>query len=141
GSTIHHVQQGRAIRNRAGHGLEHFGYVDGRSQPLMLEEDIENEAELDGIAHWDPAFPLSPVLVADPFAMDSRRENQGKTDPLAFGSFFVFRKLEQRVRDFKSKEQHLADTLHLKGDDRERAGALIVGRFEDGTPVTLSSEP
>ncbi len=132
GGAVIHTQIGKAIRNPDGNGLEHFGYVDGRSQPLMLLEDIEKESRDEGIAHWDPAFPLSTALVPDPLANDP--------DKLSFGSFFVFRKLEQRVKDFKTREQDLADKLGLTGEDRERAGALIVGRFEDGTPVTMSAE-
>ena len=129
GGTVVHVQHGRALKNAAGKGIEHFGYVDGRSQPLMLHEDIEDEAMTGGTARWDPAFPLGAALVKDP----------GVTDPNIFGSLFVFRKLEQHVRDFKTREQEVADILVLKGnDDRERAGAFIVGRYEDGTPITLS---
>jgi hypothetical protein len=36
------------------------------------------------------------------------------------------------------REQNLADALKLKGPDRARAGAMAVGRFEDGTPLVLS---
>ena len=126
-------QIGKAIRNSVGNGLEHFGYVDGRSQPLMLLEDIESESRDEGIARWDPTSALSKALVADPLAADAAG--------LSFGSFFIFRKLEQRVRAFKTREQDLADALKLKGaDDRELAGALVVGRFEDGTPVTMSDK-
>lgn len=129
GGGIIHVQHGKALRNAAGRGIEHFGYVDGRSQPLLLQEDIDHEAETAGTARWDPAFPLGAALVKD----------LGATDPNAFGSLFIFRKLEQHVRDFKTREQQVADTLLLTGaDNRERAGAFIVGRFEDGTPITLS---
>ena len=127
-----HVQTGKAIRNTFGNGLEHFGYVDGRSQPLMLLEDIEKESRDEGIAHWDPTFPLSTALVGDPLANDP--------DGLSFGSFFIFRKLEQDVRGFKTREQDLADSLGMTGADRERAGAFVVGRFEDGTPVTMAGE-
>ena len=131
GCTLVHKQDGKAIRNKAGNGLEHFGYVDGRSQPLMLVEDIEVESRDEGIAHWDPTASLDKALVADPMT---------NADSLAFGSFFIFRKLEERVQDFKTREQELADALDLTGEDRELAGALVVGRFEDGTPVTMSSE-
>ncbi|MBM3222261.1 MAG: hypothetical protein FJZ47_00435 [Candidatus Tectomicrobia bacterium] len=55
------------------------------------------------------------------------------------GSYVVFRKLEQRVRAFKMMERRLAQALNLTGEDAERAGAFIVGRFEDGTPVTLQA--
>jgi deferrochelatase/peroxidase EfeB len=49
----------------------------------------------------------------------------------------VFRKLEQHVRAFKEHEQKLAETLGLIGEEAKRAGALVVGRFQDGTPVVL----
>ncbi len=132
GGAAVHIQHGKQLFNAKGDGIEHFGYVDGRSQPLMLEEDIENESGAAGTARWDPRFPLRTALVADP----------GVTEPndaaISFGSYFVFRKLEQHVRKFKKREQELADILKLKGGDRELAGAMIVGRFEDGTPVTTS---
>jgi Dyp-type peroxidase family len=133
GGTVHHTQVGTAIRNTVGNGLEHFGYIDGRSQPLMLLEDVEQESRDEGIAQWDPTFPLSTALVPDPLVTNA--------DELAFGSFFVFRKLEQNVRGFKMREQELADALGLTGEDRERAGAFVVGRFEDGTPITMDDEP
>ena len=137
GATIIHTQQGKSIKNAMGNGLEHFGYVDGRSQPLMLLEDIDQESRDEGIASWDPAFPLNTVLVPDPLA----RDGGGQQDPNSFGSFFIFRKLEQDVAGFKLHEQVLADALNLQKEEREQAGAYVVGRFEDGTPVTIAGEP
>lgn len=132
GAVIVKRQAGKSIKNKAGNGLEHFGYVDGRSQPLMLVEDIEAESRDEGIAFWDPTAKLSKALVADPLANDPLN--------LSFGSFFIFRKLEEKVRAFKRKEQELAQALGLTGEARELAGALVVGRFEDGTPVTTADE-
>jgi Dyp-type peroxidase family len=131
---------GKAYKNKAGDGLEHFGYVDGRSQPLMLVEDIEKQqSKSDGIDVWDPKFGLKTAVVPCP---------GGNTN--SFGSYFVFRKLEQNVKGFKAREQDLATALGLgaglkKGSDtwieaREVAGAYVVGRFEDGTPVVLHDE-
>ncbi|MEV0310338.1 Dyp-type peroxidase [Nonomuraea fuscirosea] len=117
-------ESGHGMRNPAGDGIEHFGYVDGRSQPLFLKDEVDREPK----QHWDPAFPLSNVLVPDPFALDPSRHH---------GSYLVFRKLEQNVRAFKEIERDLADSLGLKGADRDRAGAMLVGRFKDGTPLTL----
>ncbi|MFD0471494.1 lytic polysaccharide monooxygenase [Nonomuraea thailandensis] len=114
-------ERGQGMRNPAGDGIEHFGYVDGRSQPLFLKDEVDREPK----EHWDPAFPLSNVLVPDPFAPNPVRHH---------GSYLVFRKLEQNVRAFKEIERDLADTLGLAGVDRERAGAMLVGRFKDGTP-------
>jgi deferrochelatase/peroxidase EfeB len=53
----------------------------------------------------------------------------------------VFRKLEQNVRAFKEYEQQFAQALGLTGKDVKRAGALVMGRFEDGTPVVLKCTP
>ena len=126
------VEHGNAIRNANGDGLEHFGYVDGVSQPLFFKD--ENERAKSGAVpstgstlQWDSFAPLELVLVPD----------RGSAVPDACGSYFVFRKLEQRVRDFKQAEDRLAKALGLTGDDKERAGAMVVGRFEDGTPLTL----
>lgn len=132
------IQHGNALFNAAGEGIEHFGYVDGRSQPLMLAEDVIEEREATGTARWDPAFGPDIALVPDPGAQVPGAQVPGGQLQTAFGSYLIFRKLEQQVRAFKTREQEIADILHLKKDDRERAGAMIVGRFEDGTPVTLS---
>jgi Dyp-type peroxidase family len=130
--TVLGEETGLSQTNENGDGIEHFGYVDGRSQPLFLTEDIETERDTtDGTNTWDPAFALDRVLVPDPAAPDPG---------VHFGSYFVFRKLEQNVRRFKQAELDLADRLELTGEDRERAGAMIVGRFEDGTPLTLQKE-
>jgi deferrochelatase/peroxidase EfeB len=116
------------LTNAAGDGIEHFGYLDGRSQPLFVDEDLDGERAT-GIDHWNPLVPLSHVLVADPGAPQHDH---------AFGSYLVYRKLEQHVRAFKEQEARLAAGLGLSGEDAERAGALLVGRFEDGTPLALS---
>jgi Dyp-type peroxidase family len=121
-----YVQDSRAYKNKDSEGLEHFGYVDGRSQPLMTQSDIQHEKAKGGIDRYDPSAPLGQFLLPDPLS------------PTEFGSFFVFRKLEQNVAGFKRQEQLTADAEELKGEDRELAGAQAVGRFEDGTPVTLS---
>lgn len=123
-------ERGRAIFNAAGNGLEHFGYVDGRSQPLLLVEDVEHEISPAGGGagtgpdDWNPRFPLSQVLVKDP----------GSPGPEAFGSYFVFRKLEQNVKAFKAAEDALGDKL----GNGELAGSMIVGRWEDGSAVELT---
>jgi Dyp-type peroxidase family len=55
-----------------------------------------------------------------------------------YGSFLVFRKLEQDVRRFNEQVSRLASEL---GTTKDLAGAYVVGRFKDGTPVTLSDKP
>lgn len=119
------VERGNALRTDNGEGIEHFGYVDGRSQPIYFTTDLAGEGNTD---KWNPVEPLARVLVPD--------ANVSEGD--SFGSYFVFRKLEQDVLRFKMREQELADALGLTGEERERAGAMAVGRFEDGTPLALS---
>lgn len=41
-------QTGRGRHNARKEGIEHFGYVDGRSQPLFLVEDIADEKAAEG---------------------------------------------------------------------------------------------
>lgn len=125
------VERGRALFNQdRTQNLEHFGYVDGRSQPLFFKDDIDRESAREGIDTWDPRATLDLVLVPDGLA-------RGAAPNTCFGSYLVFRKLEQNVKAFKAAEGLLANELGLKGEHEELVGALAVGRFEDGTPVVL----
>jgi Dyp-type peroxidase family len=122
-------ERGRVMRNKQGEAVEHFGYVDGRSQPLFLVEDIQKEFEREDIraatdVKYDPSAPPTLVL---------RRDWYGKDD-LSYGSYFVFCKLEQDVRGFKEAVRQLAVQLSI---DEKLAAALVVGRFTDGTPVLI----
>jgi Dyp-type peroxidase family len=123
--------------------IEHFGYVDGRSQPLFLKSDLEKETDT---ARWDPAASLDLILHPDPFGPAG-----------SFGSFLVFRKLEQDVPGFNTAVGELADILRSGQEDvlqnalpteEERAkyiarlaGAMVVGRFKDGTPLVRQDQP
>jgi Dyp-type peroxidase family len=125
-ATVLTVEQGDGIKNDNGDDIEHFGYVDGISQPRFFREEIGP----DGMNNWNPVDSWDLVLVPDP----GGRVNK------SFGSYFVFRKLEQKVKEFKKAEERLADALGFTGNKRELAGALVVGRFENGMPVTLSDK-
>lgn len=135
------LQQTRKFRADApAEGVEHFGYVDGRSQPLFLKEDLDTE--LASVAEepanpfdpsgviWSPEFKPSQFIIGD---------GNGRL-PFSAGSFFVFRKLEQNVKGFNAAEDELAEKLFGKKatpQEKDRAGAMVVGRFEDGTPLTV----
>jgi Dyp-type peroxidase family len=120
--TVVAEETGLGQRNAADEGIEHFGYIDGRSQPLFITEDVTTESNsTDGTNVWMPSARLGQVLVADPAGQ--------------FGSYLVFRKLQQNVRRFRQAELDLAAALGIA--DVARAGAMIVGRFRDGTPLTL----
>jgi deferrochelatase/peroxidase EfeB len=122
-SSAIRTEYGNAIRNANGDGLEHFGYVDGISQPLFFKDENERfkanaTPSSRSTLAWDPFAPLKLVLVKDPLV----------TTVDACGSYFVFRKLEQDVRAFKVAEQQIATALNFSGEERQRAGALVVGR-------------
>ncbi len=119
GSSIVGIQWGHKLENEHGQTIEHFGYVDGISQPIFLKDQYEKVASKDV---WDPAASPSIVLEKEP-----------QSD--YFGSYLVFRKLEQNVKAFKDAEERLANTLGFSEETEEVAGALIVGRFEHGLPV------
>jgi deferrochelatase/peroxidase EfeB len=101
--------------------VEHFGYADGVSQPAFLEKQLKDVKS----NYWKhPGAPLKLVLIPDP----------NGTSFVSFGSFLVFRKLEQNVKGFKTAEAKLSKELKLP---KELGGAMAVGRYEDGTPLVL----
>ncbi len=107
---VRQIENGKTHRvNRS--TLEPFGFADGISQPAFLGAGSLADPEI--------------VFCQDRLAAT---EN-------AFGSYLVYRKLEQNVKLFREEEERLADVLDLKGKDRERAGGMIVGRFRDGSPI------
>ncbi|MEX3969591.1 Dyp-type peroxidase [Paraburkholderia caribensis] len=125
-------EDGNVMRNADKNGIEHFGYVDGISQPLALQEDVTAAKEAAGGAlTWDPSIQLNQLLVPCP----------GGKHNVSFGSFFVFRKLEQNVREFKKREEALSDLLteRYRPPKAVDSGASVVGRFENGVPFAVSS--
>ncbi len=139
-ASITTIEWGKAQFNKEGAGIEHFGYVDGVSQPLFFEDEWERYKADHTIRNeekdikFDPRSPKELILIKDPWA--PKLEN-GQFDSNALGSYFVFRKLEQNVKGFKLKESELSDRLKLEEGDEERTGAMLLGRFEDGTPIQL----
>ncbi|WP_413171859.1 Dyp-type peroxidase [Anabaena azotica] len=128
-ADILHREDGFILRNQAGQIIEHFGFVDGVSQPLFLKRDIISARTKDtGFDQWDSRASLDILLAKDP---------NGRTED-SYGSYLVYRKLEQNVKAFRQDQEQLAKTLNIQDD---LAGALIVGRFYDGTPVNLSDTP
>lgn len=133
-AQVVHEDIGYVLRDEnTGAEIEHFGFRDGVSQPLFLKGDIDNEREHSDFSKWDPRAPLSLVLFKDPL---------GKKDE-SYGSFLVYRKLEQNVKEWKNDVvQNLAQKLKGSGEENPAlAGAYTMGRFQDGTPVVLEKTP
>ena len=132
-ASIIGVEHASQLRNDQEQPIEHFGYRDGISNPLFLDSDKDNITAYGGKGNWDPRAHLGLVLVHDPLW------KQG------YGSYLVFRKLEQHVRLFETIiRTFAADTLGLNSEseeDLEQARALLMGRFRDGTPLALRPSP
>lgn len=114
-------EKGKVYRNKYNRPIEHFGYVDGISQPIFIKKDFD---DID-TTNWNPEAPLELVLVND----------IGTNEVDCLGSYMVFRKLEQNVKGFKEAEKSLAEDLHFTGSSEEAAGAMVIGRFENGLPA------
>lgn len=124
------IERGKALTQRfTTRGeltIEHFGFQDGISQPIMVQQDLDAQLAQRGGTQWNPGAPLSLAFVREPGAGGG------------YGSFMVFRKLEQNVKAF----WEAVDALHgqLTTLQRDDVGALAVGRYPDGIP-TLPAPP
>jgi Dyp-type peroxidase family len=128
-ASVVHEEEGYVLRNADAEEIEHFGFRDGVSQPLFLKRDIDKEREHSDFSNWDPRAPLNLVLFKDPLG-DQNKES--------YGSFLVFRKLEQNVKGWNNDVvNNLAKKLNVPD---ELARAYTMGRFQDGTVVVQSSQ-
>jgi Dyp-type peroxidase family len=130
-STVLLNQKGHVLYRKAGTtglvNIEHFGYADGVSEPLFFKDDIEAQGCREA---WNDQEPLCLVLVRDPHGQDIN----------SFGSFLVFRKLEQNVAGFMHAEEALMPAIK-DGDgivNKDLPGAMMVGRFRNGNPLVTS---
>ena len=122
GAKILVVEKGHQ-KLREGKAIEHFGYRDGVSQPKLI---ISRDEPVNENAKFKQQMPLKRVLEED-------RSARGH-----FGSYLVFRKLEQDVDSFEQAVNNIATKLNLTPD---YIGAQAVGRFKNGTPLALSDGP
>ncbi|MGD1714237.1 Dyp-type peroxidase [Dapis sp. BLCC M172] len=128
-----HIEQGFVLRERPEDNtspvIEHFGFRDGVSQPLFMKSDIEKAKSYDDFDKWDPRAPLNLVLVEDSLG----------TEDCSYGSYLVYRKLEQNVEGWNKDVLKLAEKLD--NIEPALAGAYVMGRFQDGTPLVDSKTP
>jgi Dyp-type peroxidase family len=129
-------QDGDVLRNKeTQEPIEHFGFRDGISQPFFYQADVQ-EARKSGYRNWDSFAPLKLVLIEDPL-VDQKD---------CFGSYLVYRKLEQNVKGFQDEKDKLTAQLtgkeiqDLTNAEKEQAGALVVGRFRNGIPLMLTND-
>jgi Dyp-type peroxidase family len=133
---------------------EHFGFVDGISQ-------VGVRGTVDGVPltsrHYTDSDPLSatfakpgqPLVWPGQFVFGYPVQLSESPEPgpvigndplLRNGSLLVFRRLRQDVAAFRAAMTKLAAEYTAAGvpTDAATAAALVVGRWPDGTPVSLS---
>lgn len=134
---------GLVRRNDKHQPVEPFGFPDGISQPLFFKTDLNRPENRD---KWCPSANLRLVLNVDPFGKQFEEKVTG--NKYSYGSFLVYRKLEQNVEGFNNRVRELACKLEDKETDcepREAREQLVraysMGRFrEDGRPVAIYSD-
>jgi Dyp-type peroxidase family len=134
------------------HGHEHFGYLDGVSQPavrgridqtfptkkFLNPSILDPEQGLPGAdLHWPGEF-LFGYAEQDPKDVDhALGPMDGGLPWMKNGSFMVFRRLEQLVPEFHETAKVKATSLGMASDLLE---ARMVGRFRSGSPVSLTPD-
>jgi len=130
-------------------GREHFGYKDGISQPRPRVASADAPST-DGTSAWD--FVVNGQQPSAPPPTSTRPSNVAypqPTSPLPApiqpplplpwmheGSYVVFRKLAQRVKDFDDYVQSQAAAAGVQPDI---FGARLVGRYKNGFPLAKLS--
>jgi deferrochelatase/peroxidase EfeB len=117
------VVENGETRPDSARGHEHFGWLDGVSQPGINGLTIPNP----GQEMLDPGlfvfgYPPNPVNAPLPPWIKN-------------GSFMAFRRLGQLVPEF---QQFLLDQAKTLGMDPVLLGARVVGRWQSGAPVALT---
>ncbi|KAF6747547.1 peroxidase TAP [Ephemerocybe angulata] len=110
-------------------GHEHFGYLDGVSNPAIIGFDTNPPP--------GPA-PVRPGVLL--LGQDGDENKDGRDPWMADGSFLVFRQLFQNVPEFD--EFVNTNRLQLPGlspkEGADLFGARLVGRWKSGAPIDLT---
>jgi Dyp-type peroxidase family len=119
-------------------GVEHFGFADGMSQPV-----IRDSGQDEGLG-WDEA--RRSVIAAGEFVLgyDNGYAKLTPWPQLAGadrfgvnGTFLVVRQLAQDVAGFRT---HVESEAARLSEDPERLAAKLVGRWRSGAPLVLTDD-
>lgn len=123
-------------------GHEHFGFLDGVSQPGI--RGLTRPAQ--PVYHPNQGLPGQDLVWPGEFVFGYPGQNPkdlgtpGEPPEMAApwmknGSFMVFRRLEQKVPEFR---KFVAEQAARLGMDRELLAARMVGRWKSGAPLELA---
>jgi Dyp-type peroxidase family len=127
-------------RPGASRGFEHFGYRDGISQPGIRGLTRRSTSNPDqGLPGQDLIWP-GEFVFGYPGQDPSDPARQGPPPHMAApwlrnGSYMVFRRLEQKVPEFR---RFVADHAVGLGMERDLLGARMFGRWKSGAPLELA---
>lgn len=130
------------VRPGAQRGHEHFGFLDGISQPGIrgLTRPSKPTYQPDhGLSGQDLIWP-GEFVFGYPGQDPDNPIKQGSPPDMAApwvrnGSYMVFRRLEQKVPEFRRFAAERAARLAM---DRELLAARMVGRWKSGAPLELA---
>ncbi|MBH1936634.1 Dyp-type peroxidase [Streptomyces sp. AV19] len=148
-ASVVFVQEGQHLHGDA-EGKEHFGFIDGTSQPAVAGFD-EPEPGKEHYAKGKPGTRLIPAgefvigLPGAPKHSPATAARDRMPSWMGNGSFKVLRRLEQDVPGWWNQVsmhlRRLKDLKAITGDkSQDWLAARYVGRWRDGTPVTLSPD-
>jgi len=131
-----------ATRPGAERGHEHFGFLDGISQPGVRGLT----SRLNAIREPNEGFPGQDLLWPGEFVFGYPGQDPGhptKEGPppemaaawMRNGSYMVFRRLEQKVPEFQRFVREQAARLAM---DSALLAARMVGRWKSGAPMELA---
>jgi Dyp-type peroxidase family len=129
-------------RPGAQRGFEHFGYRDGISQPGirgLTRRSRPGTNPDQGLPGQDLIWP-GEFVFGYPGQDSSNAAKQGPPPHMAApwlrnGSYMVFRRLEQKVPEFR---KFVADHAARLGMEPELLGARMFGRWKGGAPLELA---
>ena len=121
--------------------IEHFGFVDGLSNPLIKGAPEGRKGRQSLVGNPDDAGGFRPVAAGE-FILGHRDEGGEVVTPVPHllvrnGSFLVVRKLHQQVARFR---QYVAEQARLlsaaaPGVDQGYIAAKMMGRWPNGSPL------
>ena len=130
------------VRPGAQRGHEHFGFLDGISQPGIRGLTRPSNPTY----RPDQGLPGQDLLWPGEFVFGYPGQHPGDADKegpapqmvtpwMRNGSYMVFRRLEQKVPEFR---RFVAERAARLGMDAELLAARMVGRWKSGTPMELT---
>jgi Dyp-type peroxidase family len=117
-------------------GTEHFGFVDGRSQPILEgtadADRFPESMHLTALGEFVYGYPDGEQIVAKGPSVD--RWTHPSTAFGMNGTFVVFRQLEQDVAGFWNAARDAVGPA-ADADAAEQLASKIIGRRPDATPL------